>query len=159
MSTSESPIQTSNFLPKLWSFQVDETPANFRITMGKKKNWTNKVSASSSQKEGLFPRTPSSLVCSTQLQYLSTYTPWTCVTRTGGRNTDSRGPPSFSSYLSLSPSLTPGQFSDLLLPKICFLVILFTWLNWKPFLVCSFPPLPWKLRFWPWPIPHAPACP
>lgn len=36
MSTSESPIQTFNFLPKLWSVHVDGTPANFMITMEKK---------------------------------------------------------------------------------------------------------------------------
>ena len=68
MSTSESPVWTFNFLPKLWSFQVDGTLANFMITM--KENWTNKMSASTSQKQALFTCKLSSWACRTQLQPL-----------------------------------------------------------------------------------------
>lgn len=72
MSTSKSPIQTLNFLPKLWRVHVDGTPANFMIIM--KKKGTNKVSVSKSQKKGLFTSKPSSLFYNMQLQTISAYT-------------------------------------------------------------------------------------
>lgn len=147
MSTSQSSIQTFNFRPKLCSFQVDGTPANFMITMGKKR--TNKVSAPVAKKRlnllaafifGLERKASTLRAAYTQQRH--------------GQPEQAEGKLTQWSYLLFwltypySPWLIPRKLSDIHLSQICFPVILFIWLKWNPLLPCSFPQLGKKLRLW-----------
>lgn len=111
MSVSESLIQAFNCLPKFYSFQIDGTPAiyydcyYFMILM--EKNWTNKMSASSSQKQTNKQTRFNLLVAflyglqHTAAKLICLLSAMTCTAKTGSRKTNSVVLPSLLDYLSL----------------------------------------------------------